>query len=238
MKYSLILIIICMCACSQPHTIAFQRGAAEELEVDKQVRKGKVWLNAERISTHQIELTALQCSDIKLTRQVKFTTIEWLWVDAHPVWELFEIPYGIVSIPLLPFFYIGGLMEPPPDRENFRYDRRRFLLGKLFGAINPFERLIPSEIMISHDSQRDLFRGKPVQIQYEMCQPIRHVQVNYQLSNVHGEHLRGGEVKTDWFGSAIFNDLPNEWMSVTLVHGETQYRGVILAHPKAKRLAK
>ena len=211
--------------------VAYERGLPKRVEVVRRAGKPQTRLHIQRTAADQVEIAVLKRRLINARRRVVYNTIEargdW---NPNLLWELLEIPYGIVALPVLATIIPFGVYDFP-DSPTMKQDHFRNRMALIFGFINPAQSVISPKFVRDPDPDREVFFSKPVSTSYHVSLPQPQVVVSYRVIGPDGRQVRLGEGKSDRFGRVIINGLPAGPLRVEAAAGGNRAVTTVRASP-------
>jgi hypothetical protein len=214
LETALVFFVAAATSCSP--VFVYERGPAKRVEVEKVARAQNVVMKAERVRSDAIHIFVGERQEIELTRRIVYGTTEVRREYGNPLWEIVEMPFGALSMFVIPFLLLSSDYRPPPDTDEVRYDRGRFYLTMIFGFINPAESVFGARIVKDPTSDKELFVSPPRTLRYTMTRPLEAKSVHYVIQDVSGTAVWEGSGQTDWLGRLEVVGLTNGWLDLEL----------------------
>ena len=196
---------LCLPGCAS--YMAYERGLPKRVEVTRAAGVAQTRLVVRRTGPDKVEVAVLTRRVISAQRRVVYNTIE-VRGDWNPnlLWELLEIPYGIVAIPVLATIIPFGVYDFP-DSPTLKQDHFRNRMALIFGFANPAQSVMSPRFVRDPDTDREVFFSKPVHTTYGVSLPQEGVPVQYRVTASDGQLLRSGTATTDRFGRVVIDGL-------------------------------
>lgn len=215
--------------------IAHERGLAKRIEATKQAGAAVTALVIARSGADRIEIALLARRVIALQRRIVYNAIELRgeW-NPNPLWELFEVPFGLLALPMAPFMYGYGYGKYE-DTEVFRADSVRNSLAFWLGFINPFQSVVAARVVRNPNVDQELFFSPPVKTSYAVSLPVPDEQVRFRVTAATGELIREGVARTDDFGRIVVDKLPHGALLVQAWHQGQEVAVALRPRPAGDR---
>lgn len=188
--------------------VAYERGLPKRVEVIRRVDAPGTRLVVRRTAPDRIEITVLTRRVMHTRRRVVYNTIEvrgeW---NPNLLWELLEVPYGIVAIlPLATIIPLG--VYDFPDSPTMKQDHFRNRMALIFGFVNPAQSVMSPRFVRDPDTDREVFFSEPASTTYSVSLPRPQAVVQYRIRRADGQDARTGSGTSDRFGRVLIDGLP------------------------------
>lgn len=223
--------LVCLLQPGCTGIIAHERGLAKRVEVTKQASAPQARLVIDRSGPDRIEIAVLARRSIALQRRIVYNAIEirgeW---NPNPLWELFEVPFGIVALPMAPFMYGFG-MGKFANTNAFRADSVHNTLAFWLGLANPLQSVVAARYVRNPNVDEEMFFSPAVTTGYAVSLPAADELVRFRVLDAAGALLREGSARTDDFGRITVDALPNAALQVQAWHKGAHAAAVLRARP-------
>jgi len=214
---ALTVIAATMTACTG--IIVHERGLAKRIEVEKAAGPATLRLVAERRGPGRVEFAVLARRDIDLRRRIVYNTIEirgeW---NPNPLWELFEVPFGVAALAVAPFMYPFG-MGKFEDSAALKADTVHNSLAFWLGLLNPAQSVVAPRYVRDPNVDLELFHSPVRTTTYAVSLPVAGTEVAYDIWDASGVLLQGSVTRTDDFGRVVVDGVPAASVRVQLRTG-------------------
>jgi hypothetical protein len=197
MRAALLAFALSQAACS---LYVYEKGTVKRIDVQKQAAKPRLSVSAVRSKDGMVTLRLRGVSDVKLTRTVRYNTIEWKggWNPALEIVELITSPLYILIIPWLA---VAGVAPPSAPHIHVPASTRAKVA---FAPINPAVSIFSVDMSRSEVSTEEVFSGEPVDLRYAVRLPARAKKLHYRALAPDGAEIAQGEAQTDRYGEVSF----------------------------------
>ncbi|MEW6776928.1 MAG: hypothetical protein AB1405_11580 [Bdellovibrionota bacterium] len=178
----------------------YEKGLTRRIEVQKSGQAGPLAAEFARDGGGNALVRITRTGKVNLTRTVHFGTIV-MTSSSNPGMEPLEFATAPLYLPIIAPMVLAGIA--PPESENVKVpaSTRMALAG---APINPAVSYMGGYISRDATSDKDVFQGKPHQMEFSMRLPAGGLKVAYQL--VGGSGTRG-ETLTDPHGEIVLGDV-------------------------------
>ncbi len=179
--------------------VGYERGLPKRVEVTKQASPAQLRFVAERTGDGSLEIAALSTRDVKLQRRIVYNTIESRYEQGNPLWELFEVPFGVLALPIMAIAVPAGYFSLPESTTHKR-NRMRDSIGLIFGWVNPFQGIVGGHGIFDPNTDREVFFSQPRATRFRVSLPRPSLAITYRIGPVGGGEGLKGQGRTDSFG--------------------------------------
>lgn len=219
MKRIVIACSVLAAACGKPYHLAM-KGAPNHVEMKATESSPRVLFLARRRSATAVELRVKQLREVSAARTVYYNSNETFSESGSFLWELLEVPMGLITLPAL--MMISMKTELGPDALDL--SASPFLV-----TLNPFERLLSIKIR-NAVTDRNAFHDAPRRRSYNVKLPLEGVTVTYRVVDDAHATIASGTGKTDMFGVIAIEGVDERAVGIEAHYDNTA--AVVAIQPK------
>ncbi len=171
------------------------KGPPQQVQTQATESVPRIMFQADRRSPTRVELKVKQLREASVVRTVVYGSSESFTEQGSLLWELLELPFGLLL--LLPNLLLdeNATVEPPEAGHVDLSSNTAFVL------LNPFEGFLGTRLRVSLPTERITFKDPPRHRAYNVKLPMEGVTVSYRVLDDARATVMSGSGRTDMFGS-------------------------------------
>jgi len=211
-----VVLALALMACGPVFTI-HTRNSPQRVAVTKQASSPELVFIARFVGSGAVELVAKHAYDVRVTRVVHYGSASFEFGRANPLFELIEIPFGLVMLAFGPAWW-----ESMTDIKSTSTKKVEQHTNTLLAMLNPFQSGGSLYGRVSPDSNADVFADPPVVRAFRVSLPAPTLTISFRALDDDEQSIATGTVQTDAFGRATIANVTGAIGLEVTIAGKTR----------------